>query len=122
MIDVTSFIEKKEGWVKTKHGAYSDVSQQMPWEDILNWQIKMFLYSCYLYYKLDDPKLTDDHFDGIVRIMEQNYTDLPDRIKSVCGDQKKIKPCAYIFADLLTEEEKQEAMEWKNERVSVERS
>ena len=46
-------------WVKTENGGYSDIRQAVPWKDILQWQVDMFFYSCYLYYVMDDPKLSE---------------------------------------------------------------
>ena len=55
-------------WIKTEYGGYTDTEQCIPWQDILDWQVEMFLYSCYLYHVLDKPKLTDEDFDRIIEI------------------------------------------------------
>ena len=100
-------------YVRTDLGGYTDLEQQVSWESILQWQVDMFLYSCYLYYVLDNPKLSDESFDDIVRILESNYDDLPDRIKHVC-EPGKIKETAHLFAHDLSEQEIEYALEWKN--------
>jgi NAD-dependent DNA ligase len=100
-------------WERTEFGGYSDTTQQMPWKDIIQWQVDMFFYSCYLYYVLDDPKLSDESFDRIVDILEANFDDLPERITYVCGP-KQIKANAHLFAHDLTEQEINSAVEWKN--------
>ena len=100
-------------WVRTEFGGMSDTDQQVPWKDILQWQVDMFFYSCYLYYVLDNPKLNDASFDRIIEILEQYYHDLPERIKHVCGPGQ-IKATAHLFAHDLTEGEIASALEWKN--------
>jgi len=102
-------------WVRTENGGMSDTSQQMSWQSILDWQVEMFFYSCYLYYVLDTPKLSDDSFDDIVNLLEKYFDELPERITHVCGPGQ-IKPNAHLFAHDLTEEEKENAIKWlKNE-------
>lgn len=103
---------RSEEWVKGT-GGYSHVPQQVPWQNILNWQVEMFLYSCYLYYDMDNPKLTDEQFDNIVDLMERHYDELPDRIKNVCG-KGQIKANAHFFANDLSDEEKENAILWRN--------
>ena len=112
MVDITSFMEKEnEGeWEKTDKG-WSHITQQVKWEDIFQWQVDMFLYSCYLYYVLDKPKLPDSDFDSIVRLLEDHYDELPERIKILCPE-RKIKPVAYMVPSIMTSEEIFEAMEW----------
>jgi hypothetical protein len=100
-------------FVLTENNGYSDLDQRVPWEKILQWQVDMFFYSCYLYYVADNPKLNDNGFDRIVEILENHYDELPDRIKHVCGPGK-IKETAHLFAHDLTEEEIADALEWKN--------
>lgn len=100
-------------WEKTDNNGYSDRTQQVPWSEMLQWQIDMFFYSCYLYYVKDDPKLSDEHFDKIVDILEKHYGELPERITHVCGPGQ-IKATAHLFAHDLTEEEINAAIEWKN--------
>ena len=100
-------------FVLTENGGYSDRNQQVSWKDIVAWQEKMFFYSCYLYYVSDNPKLSDNDFDSIVRILENNYDVLSERIKHVC-DKGKIKETAYLFAHDLTEQEIKEALEWRD--------
>lgn len=100
-------------WVRTENGGMSDLDQAVPWKDILDWQQKMFFYSCYLYYVLDDPKLSDDGFDRIIDVLEAYYDDLDDRIKDNC-EKSKIKPNAHIFGHMLTNIEVEEALLWKN--------
>lgn len=101
-------------WVRTENGGMSDLDQQMSWKDILQWQVDMFFYSCYLYYVLDDPKLSDESFDKIVDVLEANFDDLPERITHVC-EPKQIKANAHLFAHDLTEQEIQDAIHWKNQ-------
>ena len=103
-------------YVRTDLGGYSDLEQQVSWESILQWQVDMFFYSCYLYYVLDNPKLSDDGFDNIVKILENHYDELPDRIKHVCGPGQ-IKETAHLFAHDLTEQEIEDALEWKNRQL-----
>lgn len=105
--------QKMSNWVRTENNGYSDRTQQVSWSDMLQWQIDMFFYSCYLYYVMDEPKLSDEHFDRIVTILEKHYNELPDRIKHVCGPGE-IKATAHLFAHDLTDEEKNAAIEWKN--------
>lgn len=100
-------------WERTENGGMSDRTQQVPWSDMLQWQVDMFFYSCYLYYVADDPKLDDAGFDRIVDILERNYDDLPERIRYVCGPGQ-IKATAHLFAHDLTEQEIKDALEWKN--------
>lgn len=100
-------------WIKTESGGYSDTTQQVSWSKILEWQVDMFFYSCYLYYVLDNPKLDDASFDRTIEILEQYYDDLPDRIKHVC-ERGKIKETAHLFAHDLTDKEKADALEWRN--------
>lgn len=102
-------------WVRTENGGMSDTDQQMSWQSILDWQVEMFFYSCYLYYVLDTPKLNDDGFDDIVKLLERHFDELPERITLTCG-AGQIKPNAYLFAHDLSEEEKEKAVKWlKNE-------
>ena len=100
-------------WVRTEFGGMTDTDQQVDWKNILQWQVDMFLYSCYLYYVRDNPKLDDNGFDRIVEILEQYYEELPERIKHVCGPGQ-IKATAHLFAHDLSEEEKEAALEWRN--------
>ena len=100
-------------WVRTEFGGMTDTDQQVDWKDILQWQVDMFLYSCYLCYVRDNPKLDDNGFDRIVEILEQYYEELPERIKHVCGPGQ-IKATAHLFAHDLTEEEKEAALDWRN--------
>lgn len=92
-------------FVKTEYGGYSDTTQQVSWESILQWQVDMFFYSCYLYYVLDNPKLSDYDFDRIIDLLEDHFDELPERITHVCGP-KEIKANAHLFAHDLIEEEK----------------
>ena len=55
-------------WIRTANNGYSDTSQVVPWKEMLEWQETMYMYSCYLYYELDNPKLSDDSFDATVKI------------------------------------------------------
>lgn len=103
-------------WVRTEFGGMSDTDQQVEWKDILQWQVDMFFYSCYLYYVLDTPKLDDDSFDDIVKIMERHFDELPERITHVCGPGQ-IKPNAHLFAHDLTDEEKENAVKWLENRL-----
>lgn len=103
-------------WKKTEFGGYSDSSQSMSWEKILEWQIQMFFWSCYLYYVLDKPKLSDEDFDRIIDIMEAHFDELPERITMTVGP-KQIKPNAHLFAHDLTDEEKENAIKWSENRL-----
>lgn len=103
----------KEDWERTEFGGYSHIPQQVSFQSIIDWQVDMFFYSCYLYYVLDNPKLSDDAFDRIIDFLENHFDELPERITHVCGP-KEIKPNAHLFAHDLTEEEKIAAVEWKN--------
>lgn len=103
-------------WVKTEYGGYTDTEQGMSLECIIDWQVKMFFYSCYLYYVLDNPKLSDDSFDRIIDFLEDHFDDLPERITHVCGP-KEIKANAHLFAHDLTETEKESALLWKNNNL-----
>ena len=103
-------------WIKTDNGGYSDTEQQVSWQDILDWQVQMFFYSCYLYYVLDDPKLEDAAFDRIIDIMELYFDQLPERITNFC-DPGQIKETAHLFAHELTEQEEKDALLWKNNRL-----
>ena len=100
-------------WIKTEYGGYSDTNQSVEWKDILDWQVNMFFYSCYLYYVLDNPKLSDDNFDAIVRVLEDHYDELPERITITCK-KWQIKPNAHAFAEMLTDKEIKDALDWKN--------
>jgi hypothetical protein len=100
-------------WVRTENGGMSDTSQQMSWQSILDWQVEMFFYSCYLYYVLDNPKLSDYDFDRIIDVMEDHFEELPERITHTVGPGE-IKANAHLFAHDLTEEEKEKALLWKN--------
>lgn len=108
---VTKYI--KEDWIKTENGGWSHIPQQIQMSEVIQWNVDMFLYSCYLYYVLDDPKLSDENFDCIVTFLEKYYDELPDRIKNECG-KGKIKPNAHVFGSMLTDKEKQDAIDWKN--------
>jgi NAD-dependent DNA ligase len=99
-------------WVRTENGGMSDTSQQMSWQSILDWQVEMFFYSCYLYYVLDNPKLSDYDFDRIIDVMEDHFDELPERITHTVGPGE-IKANAHLFAHDLTEKEKEKAIEWK---------
>ena len=101
-------------WIRTENGGFSDTEQQVPWKDILQWQVDMFFYSCYLYYVKDNPKLDDAGFDRIIEILEQYYEDLPDRIKHTCGPGQ-IKATSHLFAHDLTEQEISSALKWRND-------
>jgi NAD-dependent DNA ligase len=100
-------------WVRTENGGMSDTSQQMSWQKILDWQVEMFFYSCYLYYVLDNPKLSDYDFDRIIDVMEDHFDELPERITHTVGPGE-IKANAHLFAHDLTEKEKEKALFWKN--------
>ena len=100
-------------WDRTENGGYSDRTQQVSWSDMLQWQVDMFFYSCYLYYVKDDPKLSDESFDSIVNLLERHYDSLPERITHVCGPGQ-IKATAHLFAHDLSDEEIKAAIEWKN--------
>ena len=99
-------------WVRTENGGMSDTTQQMSWKSILDWQVEMFFYSCYLYYVLDNPKLTDYDFDRIIDLMEDHFDELPERITHTVGPGQ-IKANAHLFAYDLSDEEKEKAMKWK---------
>lgn len=103
-------------WVKTEYGGYSDTEQQMSFQNILDWQVNMFFYSCYLYYVLDNPKLNDYDFDRVIDFLEDHYDELPERITMVCGP-KQIKETAHLFAHDLTEDDKKMALLWKNGKI-----
>ncbi len=98
-------------WEKTDNGGYSHKPQRVSWSQIIKWQQEMFIHSCYLYYVLDKPKLSDADFDSIVRILEVYYDELDDRIKILCPDGK-LKPIAYMIPSIMTSQEIFEAMEW----------
>ena len=97
-------------WEKTDKG-WSHKPQQVSWEQIIRWQQEMFMHSCYLYYVLDKPRLSDADFDSIVRILEDHYDELDERIKDLCPDGK-LKPIAYMIPSIMTSQEIFEAMEW----------
>jgi NAD-dependent DNA ligase len=101
-------------WIKTENGGYSDTCQAVSWQKMLEWQETMYLYSCYLYYELDNPKLSDGAFDYIVTLLERNYNDLSDRIKAV-APKGTLKTEAHHIAHILTDDEKKEALVWRNE-------
>lgn len=103
-------------WERTEHGGYSDTTQQMKWSDILQWQVDMFFYSCYLYYVKDDPKLSDESFDRIIDILEAHFDELPERITMTVGPNQ-IKANAHLFAHDLTEQEIKNALLWKNDEL-----
>ena len=104
-------------WVRTEFGGMTDTDQAMPWQSIIDWQVQMFFYSCYLYYVLDNPKLDDDSFDDIVKFMERHFDELPESITMTVGPGQ-IKPNAHHFAHILTDEEKENSVKWlKNELV-----
>ena len=98
-------------WEKTENGGYSHKPQRVSWAQIIKHQEQMFLHSCYLYYVLDKPLLSDGDFDSIVRILEDHYDELDDRIKILCPDGK-LKPIAYMIPSIMTSQEIFEAMEW----------
>lgn len=100
-------------WIRTEHGGYSDTTQAMPFSTIIEWQTEMFFYSCYLYYVLDNPKLSDYDFDRIIDLLEDHFEELPERIRHVC-DKGQIKATAHLFAHDLNDSEKQEALDWRN--------
>ena len=100
-------------WVKTELNGWSDQDQAVAWKEILEWQIKMFFWSAYLYYVLDNPKLSDYDFDRIIDVMEDHFDELPERITHTVGPGE-IKANAHLFAHDLTEEEIKAAIEWKN--------
>ena len=102
-------------WVRTDLGGMSDMKQQMSWQTILDWQVQMFFYSCYLYYVLDNPKLDDAGFDRIIDIMEAHFDELPERITHTVGPGQ-IKANAHLFAHDLSDEEKENALLWKDKR------
>ena len=102
-------------WVRTDLGGMSDTTQQMSWQTILDWQVQMFFYSCYLYYVLDNPKLDDAGFDRIVDIMEAHFDELPERITYTVGPGQ-IKANAHLFAHDLSDEEKENAILWKDKK------
>jgi len=100
-------------WIKTEYGGYSDTEQKIDWKDILDWQYKMFLYSNYLYYVMDKPKLDDANYDTIVRILENHIDEIVDeRLHSLLEGTRKIKPVAFELALQLTEKEIHEAIDW----------
>ena len=101
-------------WVKTANSGYSDTSQVVPWDEMLKWQEKMYIFSCYLYYELDNPKLSDDSFDATVKLLERHYDELSDRIKAV-APKGTLKTEAHHIAHILTDDEKKEALVWRNE-------
>jgi NAD-dependent DNA ligase len=119
MSSLEAFMEQEtvvEGeWQKTDKG-WSHIPQQMKWESILQWQVEMFFYSCYLYYVLDNPKLDDAGFDRIVEILENHFNELPERITHTVGPGQ-IKANAHLFAHDLTEKEKENALLWKNNEL-----
>ena len=98
-------------WEKTENGGYSHKPQRVSWSQIIKHQEQMFMHSCYLYYVLDKPLLSDADFDSIVRILEDHYDELDDRIKILCPDGK-LKPIAYMIPSIMTSQEIFEAMEW----------
>lgn len=103
-------------WERTDGGGYSDKDQRVPWQTIIEWQVEMFFYSCYLYYVNDTPKLSDESFDNIIDILEANYDILPERITHVCSP-RQIKANAHLFAHDLSDIEKQNALLWKDDRL-----
>lgn len=103
-------------WVKSENGGWSDTNQAMSWESILDWQVDMFFYSCYLYYVLDNPKLPDSEFDRIIDVLENHFDELSDRIKHVCGPGQ-IKETAHLFAHDLSDDEKRNALLWRNNEL-----
>lgn len=102
-------------WVRTDLGGMSDTTQQMSWQSILDWQVQMFFYSCYLYYVLDNPKLEDAGFDRIIDIMEAHFDELPERITLTVGPGQ-IKANAHLFAHDLSDLEKENAILWKDKK------
>ena len=119
MSSLEAFMEQEtvvEGeWQKTDKG-WSHIPQQMKWESILQWQVEMFFYSCYLYYVKDTPKLSDEDFDRIIDIMESHFDELPERITQTV-EPGKIKPNAHLFAHDLTDQEIKDAVLWKNNEL-----
>lgn len=111
---ITEYV--KEDWERSSFGGSSHIPQQVFWQSILDWQVKMFFYSCYLYYVKDDPKLNDQEFDNINALLERHYDSLPDRIKHVCGPGE-IKATAHLFAYDLTEQEQKDALLWRNKEL-----
>lgn len=102
-------------WIKTENGGYSDTGQKIEWKKILEWQYKMFLYSNYLYYVMDNPKLDDANYDTIVRILENHIDEIDDeRLHALLEGNRKIKPVAFELALQVTEQEIAEAIDWKN--------
>ena len=109
-------VSMMSNWIKTEMGGYSDRDQAMEFSTIVGWQVEMFFYSCYLYYVLDNPKLSDYDFDRIIDFMEDHFDELPERITMTCGP-KEIKANAHLFAHDLTEQEQKDALLWKDNKL-----
>lgn len=81
-------------------------------EEIWKWQQDMFIYSCYLYYELDDPILSDQVFDAHCKMLLEHYEDCtPDFKARVSREDLRT---GSGFALNYTEDEIAGALKWKN--------
>lgn len=105
-------------FVKTENGGWSDTKQSMPWEEIIQWQEKMFWMASYLYYVMDDPPFSDESYDAIIRILEAHYDELSPRLQSIIG-AGDLKVGAYMLPSEMTDEEIIETLEWKKSLTEI---
>lgn len=65
------------GTAKFKYKKAHADNSAMTEEEIWQWQCEMFIYSCYLYEKENDPVLTDPDFDTHCALLLRAYSKLP---------------------------------------------
>lgn len=100
-------------WVKGEGGGWTDTLQQRKWEDVLDWEFKVFLYCNHLYYHDADfeSPLPDHVYDAVVRVLEDHHDELPEWFRE--GVPKgKIKEMAHAIE--LEDDEIKEARAWAN--------
>lgn len=100
-------------WVKGEGGGWTDTLQQVPWEDMLAWEFKVFLFANHLYYHTSRESPLPDHvYDAIVRVLEVHHDELPEWFKEAVP-KGQIKQMAHAVE--LDEEEIKEALAWAKE-------
>lgn len=88
----------------------SDTDQQVSLEQLLEWELEIYLRSCFLYYHSDlEPVLSDAVHDMGEQFLQRYFEKLPEWFKAQVPDGN-IKPHAHALS--IPEDVKTRAIEW----------
>ncbi len=86
-------------------------------EEMLKWELEIYLRSCWLYYHSDYQAVLDDAtHDATERILQEHFEELPEWFKAQVPN-KLLKPAAHALK--IPEDVQERAIEWSKNKYNV---